>query len=133
MKPVKCLLIGSLLVISGCSSPPEPPAVKWDKPLSPTTSQLPLWQENRVVTPSPVISGIWTLAITDFQDVGQIWPPDIWYAVVHSTQITVSAPDATTFFSAKNWLRQHGATGLIAYRPKIHCLTCNTTDLFFYR
>lgn len=132
MKPVKCLLIGALLVISGCSSPPEPPAVKWDKPLSPTNSQLPLWQKNHVVTPSSVITGHWMRVITDFH-VGQIWLPDSWYTVVHSTQIAVAAKDGTTFFTAKNWLRQHGATGLITYRPKIPCLTCNTTDLYFYR
>ena len=42
-------------------------------------------------------------------------------------------PDATAFFAAKAWLRQHGAQGLISYLPKTHCLTCNTTDIYFSR
>lgn len=134
MKHFKPLVaLSALLVLAGCSSPPEPAAVEWDKPLSPTNGTLPLWQENAVVTPSPVVSGQWSRVIMDFQDDGRVWTPDVWYAVAHSPRVAVSAPDATAFFAAKAWLRQHGAQGLISYRPKTHCLTCNTTDIYFSR
>lgn len=66
MKHFKPLVVlSAFLVLAGLLIPAS---VAWDKPLSPTNGTLPLWQENIVVTPSPVVSGQWSRVITDCQD-----------------------------------------------------------------
>ncbi|MBS0847034.1 cag pathogenicity island Cag12 family protein [Citrobacter sp. JGM124] len=127
------ILLYVCLLLAGCSAPPKPTAIEWDNPLAAINHTLPIWQENSLVTRSPVASGHWSRIIANFQGNSQEWTPDIWYAIAHSTHIAVTAPDATAFFAAKTWLRQQGATALIAYRPKTHCLICNTTDIYLCR
>ncbi|WP_337049925.1 cag pathogenicity island Cag12 family protein [Serratia fonticola] len=117
--------LSAVLILAGCSSPPEPAKVEWDQPVTATNSSLPAWQGNSVVTPSPFVSGHWSTIITDFQDEGTLRAPDVWYAVAHSPHSAVAAPDAATFFAAKAWLRQHGAKGLITWQPG-NSLTSNT-------
>lgn len=134
MRPFKPLIaLGVGLFLAGCSSAPQPVPVEWDKPFQFTNSVLPVWQESTAVTPSPVVSGHWVRVIRDFKEEEQSWPPDIWYAVVHSSAVAVSAPDATAFFSTKSWLRRHGASGVIAWQPKTTCLICHTTDITLSR
>lgn len=134
MRPFKPLIaLGVGLFLAGCSSAPQPAAVEWNKPLMATNVALPDWQETTVVTPSPVVSGHWVRVITDFQGDGPAWSPDVWYAVVHSSAVAVSAPDATAFFAAKTWLRQHGTKGLIAWQPKTSGFIYHTTDITLSR
>ncbi|WP_407254285.1 hypothetical protein [Escherichia coli] len=54
---MKKLILLSAIVMSGCSSPPEPPQVNWsDKPET-MNSQLPDWQPtNQVVKSDKVTS-----------------------------------------------------------------------------
>lgn len=120
------------LLLAGCSSPPEPAAVEWDKPTTAVNAAFPDWHENNVVVPSRVISGQWARKLTDWQGDAQNYPADVWYAVAHSTRIVVVSPAAAEFFSARDWLTRHGATGVIAWQQKLNCLTC-TTDLYFSR
>ncbi|KGT87021.1 hypothetical protein NG99_24405 [Erwinia typographi] len=120
------------LLLAGCSSPPEPTKVEWDKPVTAVNASFPGWHENTTVVRSPLASGPWAQTLTDFRYDGN-YPSEVWYAVTHASRIMVSAPDASRYFTARDWLIRHGATGLMVYQPKTRCLTCTSTDIYFSR
>lgn len=129
----KILYLAALAaLLAGCASPPEPLPVKWDKPAEQMNTGLPEWEANGAVIPSPLITGHWSQHIASFNS-GNIFAPAVWYAVAHSSQAVVSAPDSESYFTAKSWLRAGGYKGLIEFRPKRSCLSCHTTEIFFYR
>ncbi|CNM04149.1 cag pathogenicity island Cag12 family protein [Yersinia pseudotuberculosis] len=121
------------LMLAGCSSPPEPMAVKWDATPTTVNSTLPLWQENHVVVHSPDVVGSWSKRITDFQGDNGSYGPDFYYAVVHSTRIVVASNSSSAWFNTKAWLQLHGATAPIEFNRKLDCLTCNTVDVYLSR
>lgn len=121
------------LLLSGCSSPPEPAKVPWNIQLLTLNETQPLWVENNNVIPSALIAGHWTKVIRNFNGTGGPWPPDIWYALTHSTSVTISAPDAETFFATKLWLRNHGVKGVIRYRQGTPLMLYRSTDIYLTR
>lgn len=131
LRDLICLAAAAVL-LAGCSSPPEPAAVAWEKPAVPVTTTLPQWEPNAVIIPSPVTTGRWSQYLGHFEP-GGIYSAAQWYAVAHASQAIVSAPDSQRYFDAKAWLRAGGYQGLIEFRPRTGCLTCNNTEIFFYR
>lgn len=120
-------------IITGCSSPPLPVPVAWDKAAEPLNTRLPQWRDNNVTVPSPTVNGKWTLSVSTHSFHDTTWTPAVFYAAAHSTRIVVSAQSGTDFFNARNWLRQNGAKGVIEYQPVFNCLTCRETTIYFSR
>ncbi|HFR0336196.1 TPA: cag pathogenicity island Cag12 family protein [Klebsiella pneumoniae] len=120
-------------IITGCSSPPPPVPVAWDKAAEPLNTRLPQWRDNNVTVPSPTVNGKWTLSVSTHSFHDTTWTPAVFYAAAHSTRIVVSAQSGTDFFNAINWLRQNGAKGVIEYQPVFNCLTCRETTIYFSR
>ncbi|WP_369369462.1 cag pathogenicity island Cag12 family protein [Klebsiella pneumoniae] len=120
-------------IVTGCSSPPPPVPVAWDKAAEPLNTRLPQWRDNNVTVPSPTVNGKWTLSVSTHSFHDTTWTPAVFYAVAHSTRIVVTAQSGTDFFNAKNWLRQNGAKGVIEYQPVFNCLTCRETTIYFSR
>ncbi len=133
MRTIEILCAGvALAVLSGCSSPPEPAQLEWDKPGSSVNTTIPQWSENSLFLPSDKIDGHWSTTIIFNPDTA--YPPHIWYAVAHSALVMVNAPDGQHYFYAKHWLRKHGYTGVIIFQPKQdYCLFSNTTNIYFSR
>lgn len=130
---IKILYLTALAtLLIGCSSPPEPLPVEWDKPAAQINTGLPRWSPNNVIIPSPAVTGQWSQHIPHFNP-DNIFTPAVWYAAAHSSEAIVSAPNSESYFMAKTWLRHGGYTGLVAFRPKSDCLNCNNTEIFFYR
>lgn len=120
-------------IVTGCSSPPPPVPVAWDKAAEPLNTRLPQWRDNNVTVPSPTVNGKWTLSVSTHSFHDTTWTPAVFYAAAHSTRIVVSAQSGTDFFNARNWLRQNGAKGVIEYQPVFNCLTCRETTIYFSR
>mgnify|MGYP000578982509 FL=1 len=120
-------------IITGCSSPPPPVPVAWDKAAEPLNTRLPQWRDNNVTVPSPTVNGKWTLSVSTHSFHDTTWTPAVFYAAAHSTRIVVSAQSGTDFFNARNWLRQNSAKGVIEYQPVFNCLTCRETTIYFSR
>lgn len=120
-------------IITGCSSPPPPVPVAWDKAAEPLNTRLPQWRDNNVTVPSPTVNDKWTLSVSTHSFHDTTWTPAVFYAAAHSTRIVVSAQSGTDFFNARNWLRQNGAKGVIEYQPVFNCLTCRETTIYFSR
>lgn len=131
MKMIRIALLAA--IATGCSSPPPPVPVEWDKPAEQLNASLPLWNDDNVVVPSPAVNGTWSSSVSTQNFDDTVWSPAVFYAIAHSTHIVVSAQSGADFFNAKNWLRQNGAKGLIEFRNKTKCLTCYTTEIYFYR
>jgi len=121
------------MLISGCSSPPPPEPVEWDKETQATNTALPSWQANDLIIPSPVVTGSWFKTLYSFTGDEGSYGIDVYYAVPHSHRIVVSASRTSDYFAAKTWLRQHGAKGVIEYQHKLAGFGFYQTDLFFYR
>jgi|AGFS01.1.fsa_nt_gi hypothetical protein len=125
-------LMAAAVLLAGCSSPPEPAPVNWEQPAQAVTTTLPQWEPNAVIVPSPVTQGHWSAYLARFTPGGEYTAAQ-WYAVAHAAQAVVSAPDGAAYFAAKSWLRQGGYRGVVTFRPQTGCLTCNNTEIFFYR
>ncbi|EKY2038139.1 cag pathogenicity island Cag12 family protein [Cronobacter sakazakii] len=125
------IFITSLLC--GCSSPPPPVPVEWDKSANSVNSTMPQWDDNSVIIPSREVNGKWSAVIraTDFDDT--LWTPAVFYAAAHSPRIVISTASGDNFFKAKSWLRQHGAKGVIEYQPALNCIACSETSIYFSR
>ncbi|ENQ6875311.1 Cag pathogenicity island protein Cag12 [Salmonella enterica] len=129
---IKALKVSLLaFVIAGCSSPPPPTPVEWDKKDNAMNSTLPQWGDNHVIVPAETVKGKWTTMIhaVDFNEV--VWTPAVYYAVAHSTRVVITAPSSEDYFNTKAWLRQHGAKGVIEYQPLFNCLACRETGIYF--
>ncbi|EBE2365209.1 conjugal transfer protein [Salmonella enterica] len=127
---MKKLLLLSIFLLGACSSPPEAPKVDWDKKEEVMNTQLMAWSPTDHVIKSDVVNGHWQQKITGFVPENRFYNDSVFYAVAHSKRIIVETSGSTAFFTAKNWLRQHGATGLIEYRNNQPCITCNTNIYF---
>ncbi|WP_072051756.1 cag pathogenicity island Cag12 family protein [Raoultella terrigena] len=128
----KRYLAAAAVLLSGCSSPPEPLPVEWNKTATVMNTDLNEWQPNNSIIPSPAVNGHWSKKIANF-NTSNIFTPAIWYAVAHSSKAVISSPDSQGYFSAKAWLRNGGYKGLIKYTSKINCFNCTTTDIYLSR
>lgn len=127
MKLVKLILVSGLL--AGCSSPPSPTPVDWDKTPTAMNGTLPEWKENYVVNPAPNVDGKWSRVIKAFSD-DKIYGVDVYYAVVHSSSIDIVTNDTDSFFKAKSWLRNFGARAVIRFKKNYDCITCSITNIY---
>lgn len=55
IKKLKVIMLAA--IVTGCSSPPPPVPVKWDKTAAPLNTRLPQWSDNNVIVPSPTVNG----------------------------------------------------------------------------
>ncbi|EDX0372073.1 Cag pathogenicity island protein Cag12 [Salmonella enterica] len=131
IKQIKVIILAA--IVTGCSSPPSPVPVDWDKIAEPLNTRLPQWSDNNVIAPSPTVNGKWTSSISAQSFHDTIWSPSVFYTVAHSTRIVVTAQSGADFFNAKNWLCQNGAKGVIEYQPLFNCLTCRETTIYLSR
>ncbi|HIB1616934.1 TPA: cag pathogenicity island Cag12 family protein [Salmonella enterica subsp. enterica serovar Muenchen] len=131
IKPAKVILLAA--IVTGCSSPPPPVPVEWNKAPEPLNTTLPQWRDNNVIVPSPGVNGKWTSLVSAQNFYDTLWSPAVYYAVAHSTRIVVAAQSGADFFNAKNWLRHNGAKGVIEYQPVFNCLLCRETTIYFSR
>ncbi|ELP9266176.1 hypothetical protein R1677_003004, partial [Escherichia coli] len=92
MLPKLTGLTAIVVLLAGCSSPPEPAAVDWSQPAQPVTTTRPVWEPNRLIVASPVTEGHWSQVLTRFEP-GGIYPAAQWYAVAHASRAVVNAPD----------------------------------------
>ncbi|HFP9448439.1 TPA: cag pathogenicity island Cag12 family protein [Raoultella ornithinolytica] len=129
MKVINMLLFS--LVFSGCSSPPPPVTVEWDKPGQSVNTGLPQWRDNPVIILSPMVKDTWLLSIHTRNFNEKHWTPAVYYVAAHSARIVVATTSGAEFFTAKNWLRRYGAKGVIEYQPVSGCLTCSDTRIYF--
>lgn len=127
MKLIKLILVSGVLV--GCSSPPPPTPVDWDKAPAAMNGAIPEWKENRVINPAPNVNGKWSRVIKDFSD-EKVYGIDVYYAVVHSSSINIITNDAGSFFRAKTWLQNFGAQAVINFKKNYDCITCSTTNIY---
>lgn len=107
-----------ILLLTGCSSPPEPVPVEWDSPPAHmnTTSPQPIKEVSKVI-PSGNVSERWSRHLIRFTpDTPYI--PAVYYTATHSTTFIVFASSGAEYFKAKDWLIHNGATGVINYKFK---------------
>ncbi|WP_147007172.1 cag pathogenicity island Cag12 family protein [Klebsiella pneumoniae] len=132
IKQIKVIMLAA--IVTGCSSPPPPVPVDWDKAAAPLNTSLPQWSDNNVMVPSPTVNSKWTSSISAQSFYNTIQYGLQPYFTQSPTQhVVVTAQSGTDFFNAKNWLRQNGAKGVIEYQPVFNCLTCRETTIYFSR
>lgn len=106
------------LLLAGCSSPPEPVPVEWDKlPAQMNTTPPPQIKETNNVIKVSNVSERWSRHILQFTP-NTPYQPTVYYAVAHSTKFIVFASSGSEYFKAKNWLIHNGASGVITYKFK---------------
>ncbi|MDR8449628.1 Cag pathogenicity island protein Cag12, partial [Acinetobacter baumannii] len=62
IKQIKVIMLAA--IVTGCSSPPPPVPVDWDKAPAPLNTSLPQWSDNNVMVPSPTVTSKWTSSIS---------------------------------------------------------------------
>lgn len=127
------VILTIVFLLLGCSSPPPPTPVEWDKSQQMLNGSMPVWSENSLIVPADSVSGHWLKVLTDFQGDAGSYDISVYYAIAHSPEIVVRSSDSGAFFRAKDWLRKNGAKGVIQYRFKDSCVTCASTDIYFSR
>ena len=128
----KIIFITSIL-LSGCSSPPEPPQVDWNGKPDTVNSQLPDWQPTYQVIKADKVSSSWMKTISGFKPENRLYDDSVFYAVAHSPVIIVETNNGTDFFTAKKWLRSNGAYGVIQYSCKVSGFGVRSTNIYFER
>lgn len=71
IKQIKVIMLAA--IVTGCSSPPPPVPVEWDKAAAPLNTSLPQWSDNNVIVPSPTVNGKWTSSISAQSFYDTIW------------------------------------------------------------
>ncbi|HFN3662554.1 TPA: cag pathogenicity island Cag12 family protein [Enterobacter hormaechei] len=124
-------IVALMIFLSGCSSPPPPTPIEWDKTQSLNTG-IPEWRENNLVIPSDTVSGRWMKILNNFKGDEGNYDISVYYAIAHSPVIVVHTSGGA-FFKAKEWLRKLGAKGVIQYHPVTDCMLCTNTSIYFSR
>ncbi|EGZ3995986.1 Cag pathogenicity island protein Cag12 [Salmonella enterica subsp. enterica serovar Wichita] len=107
-----------VVILAGCSSPPEPTPVEWDKtPAIKMNTQSPRWKENNTVVPAKDVTERWSRHLIRFTP-DTPYLPAVYYTVTHSTTFIVFASSGAEYFKAKDWLIHNGAAGVITYKFK---------------
>lgn len=125
------VILAMIIFLSGCSSPPPPTPIEWDKTHSLNVS-IPEWRENNLVIPSDTVSGRWIKILNNFKGDEGNYDISVYYAIAHSPVIVVHS-SGSSFFKTKAWLRKHGAKGVIQYKAATDCLICTNTRIYFSR
>ncbi|EKT1335133.1 hypothetical protein QDW80_004295 [Salmonella enterica] len=107
-----------VLLLAGCSSPPEPVPVEWDKPPAQMNTTAPQHiKEASKVIPASKVTERWSRHLIRFTP-DTPYLPAVYYTVAHSTTFIVFTPSGAEYFKAKDWLIHNGATGIITYKFK---------------
>ena len=130
---MKKIILLAAIIMSGCSSPPEPPQVDWSDKSETMISQLPDWQPTNQVVKSVKVNSSWMRVIHNFSPENRLYDDSVFYAVAHSPVIIVETNDGSDFFVAKKWLRSNGAYGVIQYRYKLSGFGVSSTNIYFER
>ncbi|EQB2643546.1 cag pathogenicity island Cag12 family protein, partial [Salmonella enterica subsp. enterica serovar Infantis] len=64
---MKKILMISILVLTACSSPPEPPQVEWEKMPEVMNTQIMNWKPTSGVIKSDNINSPWSKVLPDFK------------------------------------------------------------------
>ncbi|EAW8461779.1 cag pathogenicity island Cag12 family protein [Salmonella enterica] len=131
---MKKLALISVIVLAACSSPPEPPQVDWKQEPQAMNASMIQWQPTFTVIRSGAVSGTWEKVITNFVPENRLYDDAVFYAVAHSDTIIVETNNnGVDYFTAKSWLRTHGAYGVIQFKNKTDCVTCRSTNVYLIR
>ncbi|HDT5032197.1 TPA: conjugal transfer protein [Escherichia coli] len=130
---MKKIILLAAVIMSGCSSPPEPPQVDWGNKPESMNSQLPSWQPTNRVIKSEKVTSTWMKVVRNFLPENRLYDDSVFYAVAHSPEIIVEASNGSDFFTAKKWLRNNGAYGVIQYRYKSNGFGVRSTNIYFER
>ncbi|MDO2331534.1 cag pathogenicity island Cag12 family protein, partial [Escherichia coli] len=94
-----------MLVLTACSSPPEPPQVEWEKMPEVMNTQIMNWTPTSNVIKSDNINSLWSKVLPDFKPENRLYDDSVFYAVAHSEKIVVRTSSFDSYWSAKDWLR----------------------------
>ncbi|MDJ4048334.1 cag pathogenicity island Cag12 family protein, partial [Salmonella enterica] len=69
----------------------------------------------------------------DFKPENRLYDDSVFYAVAHSEEIVVRTSSFDSYWSAKDWLRKNGATGVIEYQPLKRWLNNDYVEIYLSR
>lgn len=131
---MKKLVLISVLFLAACSSPPEPPQVDWKNKGEVMNTELMQWQPTFTIIKSDAVKSSWEKVITNFTPENRLYDDAVFYAIAHSDTIIVETNNnGVDYFTAKNWLRAHGAYGVIQFKNKTDCITCRSTNVYLIK
>ena len=111
---MKVILIIVVLALAGCSSPPEPTPVEFDKSNEVVTPSLPYVADFHGVIPSETNYVGWTYNKT-FSKREDFTTPEYYYALAHADRVTVYTSKAALWFQIRDGLKAQGARGVIEW------------------
>lgn len=109
----KIFLIAGLM-LSGCSSPPEPTPIEFDKAKEIITPSLPYLPDFYGVIPSKTNGKGWEYSKV-FTHKEDFRTPEYYYAMAHADRIVVFTNDAGLWFQIRDSLKLQGARGVIQW------------------
>ncbi|EED2840856.1 conjugal transfer protein [Salmonella enterica subsp. enterica serovar Oranienburg] len=130
---MKKMLMVCILFLSACSFPPEPPQVEWEKRPEVMNTQIMNWTPTSGVIKSGNISSSWSKVLSGFRPENRLYDDSVFYAVAHSEKIVVRTSSFGGYWTAKNWLRRNGATGVIEYQPLKRLLNNDYVEIYLSR
>ncbi len=111
---MKVMLIIVVLVLAGCSSPPEPTPVEFGKVNEIVTPSLPYMADFHGVIPSETNGLGWTFKRT-FSKREDFTTPEYYYALAHADRIVVFTSNAGLWFQIRDSLKEQGARGVVQW------------------
>ena len=130
---MKKVMLVFVFLATACSSPPEAPKVDWKGNAEVMNSHAIDWQANQGVIKSDSVTGQWSQVLRGFKPENQLYDDAVFYAVAHSDRIVVETSESGAYFTAKRWLQEHGATGVIEYQTKPYSLGLKTTNIYIQK
>lgn len=111
---MKRILLIAALMLSGCSSPPEPTPVEFDKTKEIIAPSLPYLHDFYGVIPSETDSKGWEYSKT-FSKREDFRTPEFYYALAHADRIVVFTSNAGLWFQIRDSLKEQGARGVVQW------------------
>lgn len=112
---MKRIFIITVLMLSGCSSPPEPTPVEFDKADEVITPSLPYLADFHGIIPSETNSKGWVYSKT-FSQQEDFTTPEYYYALAHADRIVVFTDNAGNWFRFRDGLKRQGVRGVIEWQ-----------------
>lgn len=118
-------------LLAACSSPPEPTPVDFEKGksvvINNTLPTIPV--STQAVIRSETSEKAWTYSAT-FMWSETAYSPQFYYAIAHADYVVVKAPDAQTWFTVRDWLKNNGMRGVVYFQKK-SCFSCDSIEITF--